>query len=710
MEAKPSFVGLKKGTPEYRAVNAAATKWQRQNRPDYVARQNALRRERYVPKAAVRGGCTSDGTMVHKTKRPTDDRPTYLRNENPMGYMLAVDTETDGTAWWDGARPFIATASDYDRDYLFNLANDKDCAALRTAYLAADSVVFHNAQFDVHMLAAAGVLTLDELLSRPIYDTYIMAKIVLGEGNMTGSHLGKFGLKELASHFVSADALEPERVMKQLMKDMGLITRADQKNLPDGVYKELWKVHPEVVETYAMKDTRYTYDLYMVLVDKMAQEQDVRKRDGHYLAVDIEHKVMPELIRMEHRGVALDREVVDELYDEYRMKLQNLECDLDEAAYECGVATITDEKPWNPDATKDVVALLEAHGVVITEVTEGGFIKTDKRTLEAYEDVPVVKLILDYRRTSKFLRTYLEAMKDRDTVHASFQQLGAWTHRMSCRRPNMQNIPVRDAESARLRQMFVPRPGYCFVVADYDRIEPTLLAWYMDDLELMDQFIDGDPYVAMGTEHYGTDDQSKWKLPRSKIKNAFLALTYSVGIEKLAGMLECTKDEAKAIKQSIERLLGPAYSNAWYKDEADDWQRTYPGFPDGFVQHARKRIKRNGKQAGSEPGYVVTIGGSTHRIDPDKHYVAPNTVIQGGAAYIMKVGLARAASALRAFDGHPVLVVHDEIVAEVPVAVAAAALAVMEEAMRSAASLAPNGKLRLATTGATCYNGWHEAK
>lgn len=652
----------------------------------------------------------SEGTVGHRLALPSDDRPKYLREDNDLGYLLAVDTETDGNNWWDGHRPFIATASDYDRDYLYRMHDPQDVRSLAMAILSADALVFHNAPYDVHMLVAANVVSLDDILAIPIYDTYVIAKVTLGEGNMVGSHLGKFGLKNLAAHFVDGDALEPERVMKQRMKDLGLITRADQKNLPDGVYHELWKVEPEVVETYAMKDTRYTYDLFQVLMEKHRAEPDLKKRTGHALALEIEREVAPELIRLEHRGMRVDPAVVDDLHAEYSEKLDQISEAIGFAADDVGMDEI------NPDATKDVVALLEAHGVVITEVTDGGYIRTDKKTLEAYEDNSVVALILDYRRTSKFLRTYLEPMKDRDVVHTSINPLGAWTHRMSSRRPNMQNIPARDEQSMRIREMFIPRDGYALIAADYDRVEPTLLAWYMNDEDLMRQFQEGDPYSDMRDEFISRTGMTE--LGRQQFKNAFLAITYGVGINKLAKMIDTVPGTAAEVKDSIEAMLGPAYSNPFYPplknpDGSNDWSRgrKYNGLPDGFVQRAKKKIK--GKDA---TGYVTTIGGSSHRILPsedgnDNAYRAPNTIIQGSAAYIMKRGLTRAARVLRdEYGGHVLMVVHDEIWAEVPLGVEHDALEACMEQMRSAEDLASNGKLRLAVTGKVCYTSIAEAK
>jgi DNA polymerase I-like protein with 3'-5' exonuclease and polymerase domains len=109
-------------------------------------------------------------------------------------------------------------------------------------------------------------------------------------------------------------------------------------------------------------------------------------------------------------------------------------------------------------------------------------------------------------------------------------------------------------------------------------------------------------------------------------------------------------------------------------------------------------------------GYVTTLAGRTQWVSRDKSYVALNALIQGSAADIMKVGLEQAEINLRLYDGYPLLVVHDEVLAEVPKDHAGEALAAMQLALESAADLAPGGLLTLNTSGVICPNNWSEAK
>jgi DNA polymerase I-like protein with 3'-5' exonuclease and polymerase domains len=177
---------------------------------------------------------------------------------------------------------------------------------------------------------------------------------------------------------------------------------------------------------------------------------------------------------------------------------------------------------------------------------------------------------------------------------------------------------------------------------------------------------------------------------------------YGAGGEKLAQTIAggMTKQQGTQLKNDIVTALGPRYSNPWSKD-GDRWYRAYPDLGDGFVQRCRKTVKSR--------GFLRTVGRRIQRIDPDKAYVGPNAIIQGSAADIMKEGLVRAHKALKQYDGHLLLVVHDELVAEVPSAHAEAALSAMRDAMQSAADLVPDGALTLATSGCIC-DSYDQAK
>lgn len=624
---KPSLAGLDKSSDEYKAQLRAYAKWWRRYKECSVD---------MTPAHAY------NGTINHAADVPSDDRPEYLKATK---YALAVDTETDGLDWAGSARAFVATASDYDRDFLFRLADhpvqgadDDALEDLRAAIDATDVLIFHNASFDIHMLVASGVCDYDTLLSKEVHDTDLLARIVLPDDS------NGYGLKRLAVRLLDSTADQSEREMKEVMVSLGLIKRPEQRFLPDGAYRTTWDSYPDIVEKYALKDTRYTYDLFHTLLEMASPDN---------LAIyELERKVLPVIIRMEAKGTKLDEVKLRELHDQYIEHRDASHHKLWEAN---GHAEI------NPDSSDDVVNLLGQNGIVLTETTPSGQIRADKWILSRYKGNEIVDTILDYRMYAKFLSTYVEPMLDRGTVHPNFMQCGAWTGRMSCRNPNMQNIPVRSGPE--VRSIFVPRDGMSFIVSDYSSIELRLLAYYMADPAFWEIIENGDPFLWLGSRIYGTEDQSKWPVTRSNLKNAMYAMTYGAGGPKIAQTVGggMTAEEGRALRAMMIDTLGP---------------------------HYRQLTKRIGA-AVRERGYVRTLRGRIQNVNPDKSYVGLNALIQGSAADIMKQGLVNVAEALEPIGGYPLLVVHDEVVAEVPAEKAAEAAGLVEQAMKAATDVLP---------------------
>ena len=70
----------------------------------------------------------------------------------------------------------------------------------------------------------------------------------------------------------------------------------------------------------------------------------------------------------------------------------------------------------------------------------------------------------------------------------SYHQAVTATGRLSSSDPNLQNIPVRNAEGRRIRQAFVAPEGYKIVAADYSQIELRIMAHLSQDKGLLNAF------------------------------------------------------------------------------------------------------------------------------------------------------------------------------------------------------------------------------
>ena len=81
-------------------------------------------------------------------------------------------------------------------------------------------------------------------------------------------------------------------------------------------------------------------------------------------------------------------------------------------------------------------------------------------------------------------------------IHTCFQNTVTATGRLSSTEPNLQNIPVRTELGAQIRKMFIARPGWVLVDADYSQIELRLLAHMAGDEKMIESFRAGEDIHA----------------------------------------------------------------------------------------------------------------------------------------------------------------------------------------------------------------------
>jgi uracil-DNA glycosylase family 4 len=179
------------------------------------------------------------------------------------------------------------------------------------------------------------------------------------------------------------------------------------------------------------------------------------------------------LMLVEGRGLKVDEARLDHLIDHYKEVLGEKEKGLSD---------------WvkNPRSVKQVKAALEELGLTVES--------TDKATLNALleadldeEITEFASRLLGYRADEKLYGTYVKGLHKRmdgGYVFPSFLLHGTTSGRLSCRNPNLQNIP----RGSVIRSLFVPTDGRVFVQADYSQIEYRVVATEAQDPYLADIF------------------------------------------------------------------------------------------------------------------------------------------------------------------------------------------------------------------------------
>lgn len=170
------------------------------------------------------------------------------------------------------------------------------------------------------------------------------------------------------------------------------------------------------------------------------------------------------------------------------------------------------------------------------------------------ETYPEVATLLLWRGAQKFVDSFGEGLlqfvnPEDSRIHPEYQQIGASTGRMSCTKPNLQQIPSRSPDAKLLRANVVAAPGHKLLVADYSGIEMRILADQSRDEALCGVFAKReDIHTATARmmfdlpEHF---DVANTYIPGSDVtyraaaKQLNYMLMYGGGAKKLARKLGC---------------------------------------------------------------------------------------------------------------------------------------------------------------------------
>ena len=287
---------------------------------------------------------------------------------------------------------------------------------------------------------------------------------------------------------------------------------------------------------YAAEDADVTLRLWQRLKPRLAAEQVARV----YEMVD--RPLIATVGRMERRGIKVDRAYLAKLSGEFAVEIAALE----ERVYEAAQGPFTIGSPQQLGAV-----LYDRLGLKGGRKGKNGNYSTDVNELErlAGEDVPVARLVLDWRQLTKLKTTYTDALQAQinpatGRVHTSFSLAVAQTGRLSSTDPNLQNIPIRTELGRKIRDAFVAEPGHVLMSADYSQIELRLAAHMADVPQLKEAFAaKQDIHSMTAQELFGASDREA----RNKAKTINFAILYGISSWGLAGRLGVAREEGQFI-------------------------------------------------------------------------------------------------------------------------------------------------------------------
>jgi DNA polymerase-1 len=393
---------------------------------------------------------------------------------------------------------------------------------------------------------------------------------------------------------------------------------------------------------YAAEDADVTFKLKQIL------ENELKENGLEKLFYEIEMPLLKVLATMERTGVRIDSEALRQSSEILTDEMLKLEKEIHQiAGYEFNVSSpaqvgeiLFDRLKLDDKAKK----------------TKTGQYSTAEDVLEKIRSKhPIIGKILDYRGLKKLLSTYIDALPQlispvTGKVHTSYNQTVAATGRLSSTNPNLQNIPIRDAQGKEIRKAFIPDEDSVFLSADYSQIELRIMAHLSGDTNMMEAFNSGhDIHTATAAKIYKVPLNEVTSDMRRKAKTANFGIIYGISVFGLSDRLSIPRAEAKEL--------------------IDGYFATYSGvkkYMDSAIQRAK------------EQGYVETLLGRK-RFLPDINSQnsvvrgfaernAINAPIQGTAADIIKIAMVCIQNRLEKenLQAKMTMQVHDELNFTVP--------------------------------------------
>jgi DNA polymerase-1 len=391
------------------------------------------------------------------------------------------------------------------------------------------------------------------------------------------------------------------------------------------------------LEEEIIKKSNYILNSRDKYINKLKIEEE------YELFKDIEMPLIEVLASMEINGVKVDKNILNEMKEEIKVKLDILTNDI-----------------YNLAGCEFNISSPKQLGEVLFEKLKlpGGkkgpkSYKTDVKVLhKLINEHPIIKKILEYRNLSKIYSTYLEGLanyiKEDGKIHTIFKQNYTRTGRLSSIEPNLQNIPVRDEEGRKIRKAFLPENDLLLSV-DYSQIELRLLAHISGSKDLIEAFVnDEDIHTKVAADIYEINENEVTKNMRSTAKAVIFGIVYGISGFGLGENLDMSvKDAKKFIDKYYELYPG-------VKKYMDDI--VADAYETGYVRTLfhRKRVIEELNNA----NYMVRQGGER---------IALNTPIQGTSADIIKKAMVEVYNEFQKenIKTKMIIQVHDELIFDV---------------------------------------------
>lgn len=448
---------------------------------------------------------------------------------------IQIDTETDGSFNFVN-RIILIQLGSYETQFVINaitISND-DLRKLNVLLLDTTKVkLFHNAKFDIKFLWLHGLDIVN------VYDT-LLAERLLYAG--VDTKINKFyALDRLAKTYCNANL------------DKSIRSTIRRHNITqEGI-------------NYAADDVKYL---------ELIREAQVRRLVKHrmsngdcqdiYTVLGLENNAVLAFASIEYTGIGLDVDKYQIIIEEIKESLAKTEQDLNNIICSNDIFMnhcityqdlFTSQKRIANVNWKSPQQKLE-----VLQRLNPSIRSTSSQELSTFKRYELVNKLMEYNKLSKLdtsfgenMFTYVNLYTKR--IHPEFWQI-LDTGRVSCKNPNLQQVPSRTEIGGRMRECFTPNKGNKIVGGDYSGCELRIIAEFSDDSLWIDAFNnDKDLHSELCAVTFNipvTDVKKPTPFKpdikyRDVQKTLNFGLAYGMSHIKLSNTIEITEDEAKDI-------------------------------------------------------------------------------------------------------------------------------------------------------------------
>jgi DNA polymerase I-like protein with 3'-5' exonuclease and polymerase domains len=523
------------------------------------------------------------------------------------------------------------TRKDLPRDLILNLASPKCCK------------IIHNANFDGPMIK----LNLDITLKN-IWDTQLCEIVLLG-----------MRLKQNTKDKELKDAYSTSLASTLARYKLPVHNKDIRENF---INREFGIPFTASEVRYAANDTKY-----LIKLQKLQQEK--LERENLLPVAALENKVVEKMISMRSAGIGFSKKIWGDIAIETKETLLKERKKLPK-----------DVANWNsPGQVKEY--FFDYHQIEIPSLTKIKKIAIVERQCEPLQHFAFVVKSLQTFSQKYGIKKWIEPAKDKSSKNGLVSYVDE-DNRIRCDldqiidtgRNSISNPPLQQMPNAtNHRRAFIPKEGHCFIIGDFSAQEIGIMAVNANEKMWLDALLQGnDPHAItaynLNASAWNKAAKKDCCFPRqcecpghlkmrkpAKVNNFMMA--YGGGPDKLAEATGMNLEDATQYFLKHQRLI-PNVVN-WLKENGN------------FALHHNVSYS-------ADPFKRRRVLALEYE-DWQKINRGKNTPVQSAGANMLKLALTYIPDDLQI-----VLVIHDEIILEVPIKTAKIAAKKLQKAMQDA--------------------------